>query len=159
MVAAYKRTETDIVIRASDGAHIPNDPANRDYAEFLAWVEAGGVADPYVPPPVDFAAYAADARWRSETGGIAVGSLQVPTDDRAKLLILGAAQMLGDADTAPFIANGVNYGNVSGAQFRAINAAITTHVQATFATLATVMTGISAGTITTTAAIDAAFAA
>lgn len=43
------------VIRLSDQAFIPPDPANRDYAEFLAWKEAGGVPDPYKKPqpPID----------------------------------------------------------------------------------------------------------
>lgn len=46
----YQLTATDSIIRTADGACIPPDPANRDYAEYLAWVEAGGVPDPYVPP-------------------------------------------------------------------------------------------------------------
>ena len=39
------------VIRSIDCATIPNDPANRDRVEYHAWVEAGGVPDPYVAPP------------------------------------------------------------------------------------------------------------
>jgi len=50
-MADYQLTATDSVIRTADGACIPNDPANRDYAEYLEWVEDGGVPDPYVPPP------------------------------------------------------------------------------------------------------------
>ena len=46
----YQLTATDSIIRTEDGACIPADPANRDYAEYLAWVEDGGVADPYVEP-------------------------------------------------------------------------------------------------------------
>ena len=52
-MAEYKLTAAEepcIVIRTEDGACIPPDSANRDYAEYLKWVEDGGVADPYVPP-------------------------------------------------------------------------------------------------------------
>ena len=34
------------VIRLSDNATIPFDPANRDYAEYLEWLEAGNVPTP-----------------------------------------------------------------------------------------------------------------
>ena len=51
-MAEYQLTATDaIVIRSADSAYIPNDPANRDYAEYLEWLEAGGIPDPYVEPP------------------------------------------------------------------------------------------------------------
>jgi len=50
-MADYQLTQTEKVIRRTvDGASIPNDPANRHYAEYLKWVEDGGVPDPYVPP-------------------------------------------------------------------------------------------------------------
>ena len=49
-MAEYQLTATDIIIRTEDGASIPPDPANRDFAEYLQWVDAGGVPDPYVPP-------------------------------------------------------------------------------------------------------------
>jgi hypothetical protein len=44
-------TEPCIVIRKSDCANIPPDPANLDYAAYQKWLAAGGVPDPYVPPP------------------------------------------------------------------------------------------------------------
>lgn len=46
----YKLTATDAVVRTEDGAWIPADPANRDYAEYLNWVALGNEPDPYVPP-------------------------------------------------------------------------------------------------------------
>jgi hypothetical protein len=51
-MADYQLTATDAsVIRTADGACIPNEPANRDWVEYQKWLEAGGVPDPYVPPP------------------------------------------------------------------------------------------------------------
>ena len=40
----YKLTDTTTIIRIADGASIPNDPANTDYANYLEWVEAGNTA-------------------------------------------------------------------------------------------------------------------
>ncbi len=49
-MAEYQLTATENVIRTEDGASIPNDPANRDRAEYDAWLADGGVPDPYEPP-------------------------------------------------------------------------------------------------------------
>lgn len=51
-MADYQLTATNIVIRTVDQAHIPADPANRDRIEYDKWLAAGGVPDPYVPPPI-----------------------------------------------------------------------------------------------------------
>lgn len=54
-MADYQLTATDNVIRTADGATIPADPANRDYAEYLQWLDDGGVPDPVpaTPPPIN----------------------------------------------------------------------------------------------------------
>src|SRR6185312_894209 len=46
----YTLSSNPNVILRSDGASIPADPLNRDYAEYLAWVAAGHTAAP-VPCP------------------------------------------------------------------------------------------------------------
>lgn len=47
----YRLTDSAIVIRTADAASIPDDPRNRDRAEYQAWLDAGGVPEPYVVPP------------------------------------------------------------------------------------------------------------
>ena len=43
---------SETIIRIEDGACIPPDPANTDYAAYLKWVEEGNTAEPAdVPPP------------------------------------------------------------------------------------------------------------
>ena len=51
-MAEYQLTNSDSVIRTEDHATIPADEANRDWIEYQAWLEAGGVPDPYVPPDI-----------------------------------------------------------------------------------------------------------
>ena len=40
------RGEKSIIIRVSDNAFIPFDPANTDYQEYLKWVELGNTPLP-----------------------------------------------------------------------------------------------------------------
>jgi hypothetical protein len=41
----YQLTTGDTILRIADNAWIPPDPANTDYAAYLAWVEAGNMPD------------------------------------------------------------------------------------------------------------------
>jgi hypothetical protein len=48
----YQLTSFGSVIRISDDACIPPDGGNRDYREYLAWVEEGNMPEPaQVPEP------------------------------------------------------------------------------------------------------------
>ena len=47
----YQLTTGNSILRLADNAFIPPDPANRDYAEFLAWLDAGNTPEPAPAPP------------------------------------------------------------------------------------------------------------
>lgn len=45
----YKLTQSTSIIRTTDGAFIPADPANTDYAAYLEWLSAGNTPEPADP--------------------------------------------------------------------------------------------------------------
>jgi hypothetical protein len=51
MTAAYQLTAGTGVVRASDGATIPNDPRNADWQAYAAWLAKGNAPDPAAAPP------------------------------------------------------------------------------------------------------------
>lgn len=49
----YKQTTTNCIIRTSDGALIPLDPANTDYQKYLVWLAEGNEPSPPDEPNAD----------------------------------------------------------------------------------------------------------
>jgi len=112
------------------------------------------------PTRAELIAYAADVRWRKETGGIALGGVPVATDDRSKQMIM-CARIAADASTdftTPWVGTDGQVYPLSAVQVIAISNAVLAHVSVCFAIFASVKNEIVAGTITTFADIDAAFA-
>lgn len=113
------------------------------------------------PFPPDLFAYAKEARDTHENGGITVQGVPVSTDDRSKTLVLGArARAEADATlvTSWAAADGHVY-PLTSAQIIAVSDAIGAFVAELFEEYAKVMADVSAGTITTTAQIDARYGA
>lgn len=143
----------------------PADPAPLAVA-----IRAAMAADPlsiaaYVAPLVtqaDLLAHAAKARWQKEAGGIVVDGVPIPTDERTQGVLTAAyASAMADAGfQVPDwkLGPGV-YTTLSNAQVIAIANAVRVHVQGCFTTNKQVDQAIAAGSLTTFAAIDAAFAA
>lgn len=138
----------------------------------LIWVEAPATVKlgdlyngeaftrPVVPAPSkpELMAYAADKRWRVEIGGIAVGGMAVATDDRSKMMIMGA-RIKADRDAAFTmqwkVASG-DFVTIDAATIIAISDAVLSHVDACFAAEELVLKQIKAGTITTRTQVDTA---
>lgn len=112
--------------------------------------------DADAPPPVDLAQYARSRRKQIELGGCDWNGTRLQTDDRSKLLILGAALTMLDGTSSPLIIDGVDYGAKNVTDFRRMNAAITDHVRASFVMLSEVMQKIASGEITTIAQVNVA---
>jgi hypothetical protein len=111
MMAEYQLTATDaVVIRTADQANIPNDSANRDWVEYQDWLAAGGVPDPYVPPPLSLPV--PDANERITAGALAAAQAtknvkaDAPLEARvtaleASLKAMCEAQMTPDKQPTP----------------------------------------------------------
>jgi hypothetical protein len=83
----YQLTTSNSIKRLSDGAFIPNDPGNRDYREYQAWLEAGNTPEPAPAPPPPPPSYAAfwDALLASTVyGSIRTQSMASPANEHAR---------------------------------------------------------------------------
>lgn len=110
-------------------------------------------------PVVDLQAYAADARWRAETGGINVGNVPIYTDDRSKLLISG---MRNSADKNPayttqFVTAAGDIVTLDAEQVAIISDAVSAHVSDVFKKYALVVQRLKNGSITAAHEIETIF--
>lgn len=115
---------------------------------------------PVAPPNASqLKTYAADKRWRVETGGLIVSGTSVRTDEKSQSKLSGAIQLLA-ADTSitavDWEAQQGVWVTIDVATLTAIGVAVGRHVQACFSTLKAIQAEIEAGTITTFAEIEAA---
>ncbi len=46
LINNFRTGQADLVIRTTDGAFIPFDPANVDYQSYLTWVSEGNTPEP-----------------------------------------------------------------------------------------------------------------
>jgi hypothetical protein len=105
----------------------------------------------------DLTAYAAAKRFAVETGGIAVDGSHIATDRASQSLITGAYNYVKENPDATVNFKTPNgFVQLTASQMVVIANAVAAHVQACFAAEGTVDAAINAGTITTTAEIDAA---
>jgi hypothetical protein len=103
-------------------------------------------------------AYAADARWQREIGGVTVAGVPVQTDRASQAMVNGAVALCDKVpSTVIRFKSAAGFVDLGAATMTAVAVAVGQHVQSVFATEATVIAGIEAGTITTRAQIDSAF--
>ena len=69
----YQLTTGDTILRFSDNAFIPPDPANTDYAAYLAWLEEGNTP---LPAPAPESAPVLTTEQKLEAAGLTVEELK-----------------------------------------------------------------------------------
>lgn len=69
----YQLTPGSSILRLSDNAYIPPDPANTDYAAYLAWLADGNTPE---PPPEPEPAPVLTTEQKLEAAGLTVAELK-----------------------------------------------------------------------------------
>lgn len=121
----------------------------------------GGSALSVPPTKAQLKAYAADRRWRKETGGVTLpNDVVVKTDDAAQRKVAELRRRAADGEIAlPFgFKAETGWIDADLPVIEAIDQAIAAHVAACYALERQIDGDIEAGAVTTTAQIDAAFA-
>jgi hypothetical protein len=69
----YQLTQGDTILRTADNAFIPPDPANTDYAAYLAWLDEGNTP---LPAPEPEPAPVLTTEQKLEAAGLTVAELK-----------------------------------------------------------------------------------
>lgn len=69
----YQLTQGDTILRTADNAFIPQDPANTDYAAYLAWLDEGNTPE---PAPIPEPAPVLTTAQKLEAAGLTVAELK-----------------------------------------------------------------------------------
>ena len=69
----YQLTTGDCILRTADNAFIPPDPANTDYADYLAWLDEGNTPE---PAPVQEDPPVLTTEQKLEAAGLTVAELK-----------------------------------------------------------------------------------
>jgi hypothetical protein len=109
----------------------------------------------------DLKAYAASVRYSKETAGTSIGGVAYPSDRETQAKLTAAALFAQVDPTRTFqwkLADGTFTPSMSASQMVALASSVAAFVNSCFVAEASVIAGINAGTITTRAQVDAAFA-
>jgi len=98
--------------------------------------------------------YLSNKRWELEVGGMIFSGMKVPTDDRAKILLMGAAGSMTNEDTASFNVDGVAI-TLTGLQFKTVYNEITRRTRLLFDIEGLILNEINTNKITSKEQIDA----
>jgi hypothetical protein len=72
----YQLTNSPTIIRIADHACIPPDPGNRDYREYLDWLDAGNTPEPAPAPPEPEPAPVLTTEQKLNAAGLTVAELR-----------------------------------------------------------------------------------
>ena len=149
----YKLTSENYVIKGdlrfsiADSPEYPN--TNPEYLAYREWLDAGGLPEPADISAEQWRSRIAERRWSAEVAGVTVSVMRVETDDRAKLLINGAAvEAMIDPEYVMSWKTDDGFVELTGAQVIGIARAVRSHVQACFDREAELIALVESGKMT-----------
>jgi hypothetical protein len=157
-VMAASRNVTELFPNEGEAVfEVTTDTGDTDCSEYRGLILSNATL---VAMPVDLHAYAKSARWKKEVSPMAFAGQTISMDDRSKSLILGGyVSGIRNPNWTTIWQGTDGEFPVNATAIAAVFDAMTARINACFTTYASVKAGIDGGTITTTEAIDQAFAA